>query len=210
MSTGPILAMPDRAVGRFSPKFIGRFAMDSTSISLLEQLRQAPREADWDRFVRQYTPLLSYWARRLGLQDQDAADLVQEVLIVMVRKLPGFQYRPERSFRGWMRTILINKWRDRRERRRAVALEGDVQPQAPADCDTLEEREHGLYVLGRALRLMVSAFEPATWQACWETVVGGRPAAQVAAELGLTVNAVYLAKARVLRRLRHDLRDTLD
>jgi RNA polymerase sigma-70 factor (ECF subfamily) len=184
--------------------------MDSTSVSLLEQLRQAPGEAEWDRFVRQYTPLLSYWARRLGLQDQDAADLVQEVLIVLVRKLPGFRYRPERSFRGWMRTILINKWRDGRRRRMAVALEGDVEPQAPGDSDTLEEREHHLYVLGRALRLMASAFEPATWQACWETVVGGRPAAQVAAELGITVNAVYLAKSRVLARLRHDLQGLLD
>jgi RNA polymerase sigma-70 factor (ECF subfamily) len=184
--------------------------MDSTSDSRLEQLLMAPGEAEWDRFVRQYTPLLSYWARRLGLQDQDAADLVQEVLIVLVGKLPGFQYRPERSFRGWMRTILINKWRDRRPRRRAVALEGDVEPQAPGDSDALEEREHRLYVLGRALRLMASAFESATWQACWETVVCGRPTAQVAAELGITVNAVYLAKARVLARLRHDLQDLLD
>jgi RNA polymerase sigma-70 factor, ECF subfamily len=206
MSTCRILAMPCRAVGWFPPKFIGSLAMDSTSISLLEQLRKAPSEADWERFVRQYTPLLSYWARRLGLQDQDAADLVQEVLIVMVRKLPGFRYRPERSFRGWMRTILINKWRDRRERRMAVALEADLQSQAPGDSDTLEEREHRLYILERALRLMVSAFEPATWQACWETVVAGRPAAQVAAELGISANAVYLAKSRVLERLRRDLK----
>ena len=184
--------------------------MDSTSVNLLQRLRQAPGEADWDRFVRQYTPLLSYWARRLGLQDHDVADLVQEVLIVMVQKLPAFQYQPERSFRGWMRTILINKWRDRRVRRTDISLQGDVQATAPGLAEDLDEREHRQYVLGRALRLMASAFEPATWQACLETVVGSRPAGQVAAELGISVNAVYLAKSRVLARLREDFQGMLD
>jgi RNA polymerase sigma-70 factor (ECF subfamily) len=174
--------------------------------------------------VRRYTPLLSYWARRLGLQDQDADDLVQEVLIVIVQKLPGFHFQPEASFRGpkgsfrgpegsfrgWMRTILINKWRDRRKRRKAVPLEVDVQTPAPGDSGTLEEREHQLYILGRALRMMAFTFEPATWQACWETVVCGRSATQVAAELGITVNAVYLARRRVLRRLRQELQGLRD
>jgi RNA polymerase sigma-70 factor (ECF subfamily) len=184
--------------------------MDSPSLSRLEQPSKAAREDQWDRFVRQYAPLLSYWARRLGLQDQDADDLVQEVLILIVRKLPKFQYHSQGSFRGWMRAILINKWRDRRERRKAVPLQGNMQPQAPGDSDNLEEREHQLYILGRALRLMASDFQPATWQAFWEIVVGGRPAAQVAAGLGITVDAVYHAKARVLRRLRQDLQGLMD
>ena len=68
----------------------------------------------------------------------------------------------------------------------------------------------GSYVLGQALRLMVADFEPTTWKACWETVVADRPAAAVAAELGISVNAVYLAKARVLARLRTDLDGLLD
>jgi RNA polymerase sigma-70 factor (ECF subfamily) len=172
---------------------------------MLEHLRNAPNDAEWERFVRQYQPLLCYWARRLGMQDQDAADLVQDVLMVMVQKLPRFQYRPEQSFRGWMRTVLINKWRDRQKRPMAVGVDTDELAQSSPEADCFEEREHRLYVLGKALRLMESAFEPATWQACWETVVGGRPAAQVAAELGMTVNAVYLAKARVLVRLRQEL-----
>jgi RNA polymerase sigma-70 factor (ECF subfamily) len=184
--------------------------MHTTSASLLQRLRDVSTTSAWDRFVRLYTPLLFYWARRLGLQDQDAADLVQDVLVVLVRKLPEFQYQPGRSFRGWMRTVLMNKWRDRPQARSATPLDSNVQPQASADAEALEEREYRLYVIGRAMRLMVTEFEPATWQACWDTVMGGRPAAEVAAELGITVNAVYLAKSRVLSRLRQDLEGLLD
>jgi RNA polymerase sigma-70 factor (ECF subfamily) len=176
-----------------------------TSINLLEQLRHGPAAPAWEHFVRRYRPLLFYWARRLGLQEPDAADLVQDVLVVLVRKLPKFHYESGRSFRGWMRVVLLNTWRDRRPRPPAVPLDGTVQPQVPAEVKALEEREHNLSVLGQALRLMAAHFEPPTWQACWETVVLGRPAAEVAAELGITVNAVYLAKARVLSRLRRDL-----
>jgi RNA polymerase sigma-70 factor (ECF subfamily) len=85
-----------------------------------------------------------------------------------------------------------------------------MEPPAPVDSDTLEEREHQLFILGRALRLMASTFEPATWQAFWETVVCGRAPSQVAAELGISVNAVYHAKSRVLRRLRRDLQSLID
>jgi RNA polymerase sigma-70 factor (ECF subfamily) len=151
-----------------------------------------------------------YWARKLGLQDHDAADLVQDVLVVLVRKLPDFHYQQGRTFRGWLRTVLLNKWRDRPHRGAPGPLDSAVEPVASAEEDDLEEREYRLYILGRALRLMAEDFELATWQACWETVACGRPAAEVAAELGLTVNAVYLAKARVLGRLRHDFKGLLD
>ena len=184
--------------------------MHTTSVSLLERLRQQSDAAAWERLVRLYTPLLMYWARRLGLQDQDAADLVQDVLIVLVRKMPEFQYQRGRSFRGWMRTVLMNKWRDRPHRGAPSPLDSKVEPQAQPDNDALEEREYRLYVMGRALQLMASDFESATWVACWETVVWGRPAPEVAAELGVTVNAVYLAKSRVLGRLRRDLEGLLD
>ncbi len=184
--------------------------MDTTSVSLLQKLRRPSAPDAWDRLVRLYTPLLFYWARRQGLQETDAADLVQDVLVVLVRKLPEFQYQPGRSFRGWMRTVLLNTWRDRPRRGAPAPLDSAVQPAVPADVDGLEEREYRLYVLGQALRLMAADFAPATWQACWETVVCGRPAAEVAAELGLSVNAVYLAKSRVLSRLRQDLDGLLD
>jgi RNA polymerase sigma-70 factor, ECF subfamily len=184
-------------------------AMHTTSVSLLEQLREPSAASGWERFVRLYTPLLLHWARRVGLQEQDAADLVQDVLIVLVQKMPEFQYQQGRSFRGWMRTVLLNKWRDRPQRGAPAPLESQIEERLDSS-DGLEEREYRLYVMGRALRLMAADFEPATWQACWETVVCSRSAAEVAKELGITVNAVYLAKSRVLSRLRRDLDGLLD
>jgi len=184
--------------------------MNTTNASLVERLREPSAAEAWERFVRLYGPLLLHWARKLGLRDQDAADLVQDVLVVLVRKMPEFQYQPNRTFRGWMRTVLINKWRDRPHRGPAAPLDSAIQPVAIPEDDDLEEREYRLYVLGRALRMMADDFEPATWQACWETVVAGRPAADVAAELGITVNALYLAKSRVLGRLRRELAGLLD
>ena len=168
--------------------------MNTTSVSLLERLREAPDSNAWERLVRLYTPLLLYWGRRLGLQDQDAADLVQDVLIVLVQKLPEFQYQPGKSFRGWLRTVLMNKWRDRPHRTRSPLHSIATFNPRQRSKTRLEEREYRLFVMGQALRIMSADFEPATWQACWETVVVGRPAAEVAAEFGITVNAVYLAK----------------
>src|ERR1700731_1584788 len=86
--------------------------MHSTSASLLEQLRQAPGQEPWSRFVRLYTPLLFYWARKLGMREADASDLVQDVFTILVQKLPTFQYDQPKGFRNWLRTVLLNKWRN--------------------------------------------------------------------------------------------------
>jgi RNA polymerase sigma-70 factor (ECF subfamily) len=113
-----------------------RRGMETTSVSLLERLRQPDQPRAWERFVELYTPLLLYWARRRGLQHQDAADLVQDVLTVLVRKLPEFTYDRRRSFRGWLRTVLLNKWRDRQRLHRlplAGAEEVDLAEVAAPD-----------------------------------------------------------------------------
>src|SRR5262245_11991856 len=94
--------------------------MHTTSISLLERVRQPTEREAWTRFVELYTPLLYYWACRLGMQEPDAADLVQDVFTVLVQKLPSFSYDASKSFRSWLRTITYNKWRDF-QRRRAAA-----------------------------------------------------------------------------------------
>jgi len=189
--------------------------MDTTSVSLLERLREpADHEASWPRFVQLYTPLLYYWARQLGLESNDAADLVQEVFTVLVQKLPGFVYDRNKSFRGWLRIITINKWREKRRRRTveagAVGLADGADVAEPDGAEAFAESEYQQHLVGRALELMQVEFEPATWQACWQCVVVGRTPADVAAELGITVNAVYLAKSRVLRRLHQELHGLLD
>jgi RNA polymerase sigma-70 factor (ECF subfamily) len=188
-------------------------SMHSTSVSLLQRLRgPEEQEASWKRFVQLYTPLLFHWARKLGLSAEDAADLVQEVLILLMRKLPEFDYDPQRSFRGWLRTVTHNKWRDY-QRLRRVPLDGgaadlsNLEAAADTAFDEVEYRQH---VVKQALDLMQAEFQPATWKACWEYMIVGRSAEEVSKELGLTINAVYLAKSRVLSRLREELAGLLD
>lgn len=188
--------------------------MNSTPASLLERLRQPAEEAAWERFVDLYTPLLYHWARRLGLQQSDAADLVQDVFVELVQKLPDFTYQAHKRFRGWLWTILVNKWRERGRRLAARSAEagaaGLVLAPTPDATEEIDEAEYRMYLVDRALQLMRAEFQPTTWRACWEYIVAGRPAAEVAAELGVTINAVYLAKSRVLRRLRQELAGILE
>src|SRR5205823_10763699 len=119
-----------------------------------------------------------------------------------------------KSFRGWLRIVMLNKWRDRQRRRtvgavpQSEALLGDLV--GPDDAADFEEAEYRQHLVRRALRLMQVEFQPTTWRACWEHVVSGRTAAAVAAELGLSPGAVYVAKSRVLARLRQELKDLLD
>jgi RNA polymerase sigma-70 factor (ECF subfamily) len=188
--------------------------VDQTPVSLLERLRRPSDPAAWGRFVDLYTPLLYEWARRLTASADDAADLVQEVLTVLVRKLPEFQYDPERRFRGWLWRVTVNKSRDHRRRLAGVpapAADGALEEIPDSHDDPLGvEAEYRQYLVGRALRLMQADFQPSTWKACWEHVVSGRSAADVAGELGLSVAAVYVAKSRVLQRLRQELDGLLD
>ena len=188
--------------------------MHTTSFTLLERLRTPTNQEAWGRFVDLYTPLLFHWARRCGLHTEDAADLVQDVFAALLQKLPAFNYDVQKSFRAWLRTVTVNLWRDRQ---RAVAtrpFRGDdgqgAQLAVPDHAPVIEDEEYRSYLVGRALKLMQADFEPATWRAAWEHAVVGRSAAQVAAELRLTVAAVYCAKFRVLSRLRQELQGLLD
>jgi len=187
--------------------------MNTTPISLLERLRQPVDQDAWSRFVDLYTPLIYTWARQVGLQLSDAADLVQDVFALLVEKMPGFAYDQHGSFRAWLKTVTLNKWRENHRRR--AARHEDASEQLPDQLATreseafwdLEYREH---VIAQALKVMQQDFEPKTWKACWELVVEGRPAAPVATELGLRVGTVYAAKCRVLARLREELSGLLD
>jgi RNA polymerase sigma-70 factor (ECF subfamily) len=165
-------------------------------------------------FLELYTPVLYCWASRLGLQSSDAADLVQDVMVVLVRRLPEFKYESGKSFRAWLRTIMLNRWRDM-ERRAMVITQHTGHPavgelQHPDPVIELAEAEYRELLVRRALELIQRDFKPATWKACWEQVVQGREAVEVARELGLSVNAAYVARSRVLRRLREYLAELID
>jgi RNA polymerase sigma-70 factor (ECF subfamily) len=187
----------------------GGLTVFTTPPSLLERLRRSKDQAAWEQFVDMYTPLLFSWVKRLGLPGHENADLIQDLFTTLVEKLPAFHYDPSQSFRAWLKTILLNRWRNWQRRcaaeRRAVTDAALADRPGPEQVPDLEEAEYRAYLARRALELMQAEFEPSTWKACWEFVVSGRSAAEVAAELGISVNAVYLAKGRVLRRLREEL-----
>ena len=165
-----------------------------------------------------YGPLIARWLSRSPLQNADHDDLTQEVLKVVVRKLPEFQRRREGSFRAWLRVVTVNClrkfWRSSKH-----------QSVATGDSDFLQklheledphsalakfwDAEHDRHVVRRLLELMGPQFEPTTLLAFRKVVLEGQQPAKAAAELGISVNAVFLAKSKILRQLRRETNDLL-
>jgi RNA polymerase sigma-70 factor (ECF subfamily) len=138
---------------------------------------------------------------------------VQEVFTALLRKLPEFTYDRGKSFRAWLRTLTLNKWREKQRRAGARREEGAAALPDVAAADSAEalwEAEYQQHLVRRALEVMRREFQPATWKACWAMVVEDRSAADVAAELGLSPGAVRSAKFRVLCRLREELEGLLE
>lgn len=187
--------------------------MLTTSYSLLESLRQPEMDPSaWDRFVALYTALLYRWARRWGLQAADASDVVQDVLLVVMRELPSYRPTPSARFRSWLWAVTRNRVRALRRRRFPVP-QGDFgadEPAVSARPPEEEAAEELALLTRRAAELLRNDFQPATWQAFWETAVEGRPGEEVARELGMSVGAVYAARFRVQRRIREELAGFLD
>src|SRR5262245_23142008 len=140
--------------------------MHTTPVSLLERLRQPAEEAAWNRFVALYAPLLCHWAKRLGLQGPDAADLVQDVFTILVQELPRFTYQPSKRFRGWLWTVFLNKWRER-QRRRTLPVVGERALSGLASPDgalAVCEADYRQYLVRRAAKLIQDEFRPNTWK----------------------------------------------
>lgn len=189
--------------------------MDDTSRSLLDRLRDQPCEDSWTRLVDLYTPLIHRWVRHFGAAESDCDDLVQEVMSVVVKKLPEFAHSGQRgAFRRWLRTIAFNcthlNFRARKKADRDPAETVTEVTDPHGDLEQQWEREHDEYVTTRALELLRPEFTASTWQAFLRQVIDAAAPADVAAELGLTVNAVLIAKSRVLRRLRDEIRGLVE
>ena len=188
----------------------------SMSTGLLSGLRAHEAEA-WHRLVGLYGPVIYGWCKRQGLQPSDAEDVVQEVFRTVLARIGDFRReRPADTFRGWLWTITRNKLGDyiRRCATQPLPVGGSEarerleQVPVPLAAESVGD---GLHALGgvchRALELIRDEYEVPTWQAFWQVVGEGRKPAEVAVDLGLSLNAVYLAKSRVLRRLREVLGD---
>lgn len=189
--------------------------MNTTSESLLLRLRNTSDDQAWSRFVQLYTPLLFYWAQKTGLQSHDASDLVQDVLAIVFRKLPDFEYDPEKSFRCWLRTITMNKFREfcrKRSNSRNAAIGSAINRVADATSAAESSWDIGYQrsLFNTAMTLLEPEFQPATWKAVREFMMTNRPAAGIAAESGLSVWTIYAAKSRLLARLREELDGLLE
>lgn len=185
--------------------------MDTTPVTLLARLRSPGGEDAWPELVALISPLLLTWGRRVGLKHDDAADLSQDVLTVLVAQLRSFDYDPEQSFRAWIKTITMNKWRERLRRPAMRSLDAaDIDEPIAPDADSVWDREYRFQLVLRGFEAIKPDFQPHTWQACYELVVRGRSVNEVAAELSLSTAAVYTAKHRVLERLRKELEGMIE
>jgi RNA polymerase sigma-70 factor (ECF subfamily) len=189
-----------------------------TSRSLLERAR-ADDAAAWDRLVALYGPMVFHWCRRWDLQDQDVADIFQDVFHAVAKHIAGFRKeRPTDTFRGWLRTITHNKVRDHfRRRGQEPGGSGGTEAQmrfaqlpAPANDADADDPELDRGLFAQSLELIRGEFEDRTWQAFWRTAVDGCAPKDVADELSMSPGAVRVAKCRVLQRLREELGDLLD
>jgi RNA polymerase sigma-70 factor (ECF subfamily) len=192
-----------------------------TRVTLLVRLRDG-RDADaWKEFFDLYGPVIHRFARNRGLQDADAADLMQDVLRSVARNAAKMEYDPKRgTFRGWLYTVTRNKIYN--------FLNGQrIRPRASGDEDSHErlgslpardddgpdadwEREYQRRLTDRAMEVVKVEFQPATWQAFWGTAVEGKAAGEVGAGLKMSAGAVYVAKSRVLARLRDEVKKMMD
>ena len=187
----------------------------ATRPSLLLRIRDAGDGPSWAEFAELYGPIVRGYCRRRGLQEADSADVVQEVLTQVARSIGAFDYRPARGkFRDWLGTMTRRKIaRFFEVRGRQARAAGDVDPMASrgADCEDPEwSAEFHSRVLEAALGRIRGGFGGPTWEAFSRIWSDGHPAPQVARELGLTIEAVYLAKSRVLRRLREEVLSLAD
>jgi RNA polymerase sigma-70 factor, ECF subfamily len=187
----------------------------ATSLSLLQRIRNGDTSG-WCRLVELYAPLVQHWCRRWGVQGADADDVVQEVFLAAAQSITTFRReRPGDTFRGWLRIITHHKTQDfwRHHERRPSAMGGSEAQlrfqQVPEEsvAEDPEDAEQFSAVFHRALGMLQGEFEQRTWKAFWRAAVDGLPAADAAAELGMTASAVRMAKSRILRRLREELGD---
>jgi RNA polymerase sigma factor (sigma-70 family) len=181
----------------------------ATRDSLILRLRDPADATAWREFVALYEPLVYRLARRKGLQDADARDLCQEVLVNVSRAVD--RWDPDcGTFRGWLsriaRNLLVNFLTRQNHPRGSGATSVqellEAQPAADPSATAAFEAEYRRRVFWWCADAIEGEFTPSTWQAFWQTAVGGRIPKAVAAELGLSIGAVYIARSRILARFR--------
>ena len=183
-----------------------------TSLSWLGRLVKSDGGTEWDRLSNVYGPLISGWIARASVALSDREDLVQEVLIVVIRRVHEFEHQHSGAFRGWLRAILANTlksyFREHRLLSSPISLD-DLSD--PASVLSLQhDREHDVFFAMRAMRMVEKDFSPVTWQAFRMQMLEHKSGEQTAELLGISANAALKAKCRVLARIREELTFLLD
>jgi RNA polymerase sigma-70 factor (ECF subfamily) len=180
----------------------------------LQRVQQGPDdEAAWDAFVERYGPRILAWCRHWQLQESDAQDVTQEVLLQLVEKLRRFQYDRGRSFRAWLKTLVHHAWQDFMDRRRRAGLgtgDSDVLERLNSveARDNLEQQLQEVFdreVLEEAMARVRSRVAPHTWEAFRLLTFEGLSGAEVAPRVGMQVTMAYVAKSKVQKMLREEI-----
>lgn len=181
-----------------------------TPASLLYRLKQPEENLAWDRFVELYSPLLFHWASQLGHQESDSADLVQDVFVILWRKLPDFEYDASKSFHAWLKTLFMNRFRSLQRNRDLRHLPFiDHDPVDDLQDDTIDP-EDSRFLIRQAFRLIERDFSLLHQQVFRAYVLQERPAEEVALLYEIGLGTVYGIKSKVLNRLRQEMRNWID
>lgn len=185
-----------------------------TRASLLVQLRDGANHAAWQEFVKLYGPVVYGFARKRGLQDADAADLMQDVMRSVSAAIVRLDYdRNQGTFRGWLFTISRNKifnFLSAQRLRPRGSGDTDAHRLLDAQADGHEsadawDLEYQRRLAALAMERIQSEFQEKSWRAFWLTAVEGQAASEVSQQLGLSTGAIYVAKSRVLARLKEEV-----
>lgn len=184
-------------------------------LSLLHAARDCSNREAWQRLVDQCTPLLYSWLRCQNVQHADADDLIQETFTALVVEAPTFQSPDNpQAFRLWLRKILINRLR---HFRRATRVRAQCRPDSEllnrlkdavadvrGDLSQRWDDDHDRHIAQQVMERIKPEFQAKTWQAFQRVALEGADPELVAAELGLSLSSIYVAKFRVLKRLRQE------
>ncbi len=185
-----------------------------TSVTLIRRLRHHPDDpAAWSRFVDRYGPRILGWCRKWGVQDADAHELTQIVLVKLLDELQRFNYDPAGSFRGWLHEVTRHAWAESTRKKRPVVAGCDSgilslikEQEAREDLVKRIEDEFDLELLEEAERRVRNRLELHTWEAYHLTAVEGLSGKEVSKRLGMSVTNVFAAKRNVLRKLKEEVK----
>ena len=185
-----------------------------TSLTLLERIQANPDDPEaWRLFVERYQPRIRGWCLAWGLQDSDAADVAQDVLVKLFAALRKFRYDPQKSFRAWLKTVTQHAWSDFLAARRKDPghLAGSIaqisdSAEAQSDLERHLEEAFDRELLDLAMHRIKARVKPATWDAFQLTAIEGLSGVQAAEKLGIAVAHVFVAKHRVQKMLQEEVR----